>query len=56
MKQRQLVGEEQLKQMEETQRQIEAAAKADTAKKMEIAASQLQARSKRAVAHVIYQI
>jgi hypothetical protein len=46
MKKRQLVGEEQLKQMEETQRQIQAA-KADKAKKEDIAAKQLQAISKR---------
>jgi hypothetical protein len=46
MKQRQLGGEEQLKQMEETQRQIESA-KADKAKKQDIAAKQLQAVSKR---------
>ncbi len=46
MKQRQLVGEEQLKQMEETRRQIESA-KADKAKKEDIAAKQLQAVSKR---------
>ena len=46
MQQRQLVGEEQLKQMEETQRQMQAA-KADKAKKEDIAAKQLQAISKR---------
>ena len=49
MKIRQFVDEAKLQAMEETQRQIEAA-KADTAKKMEIAASQLQARTKRVVA------
>lgn len=49
MKKRQFVDEAKLQAMEETQRQIEAA-KADTAKKMEIAASQLQARTKRVVA------
>jgi hypothetical protein len=46
MQQRQLVGEAQLKQMEETQRQMQAA-KADKAKKEDIAAKQLQAISKR---------
>ena len=46
MKKRQLVDEEQLKQMEETRRQIESA-KADKAKKEDIAAKQLQAVSKR---------
>jgi hypothetical protein len=46
MKKRQLVGEEQVKQMEETQRQIESA-KADKAKKEDIAVKQLQAVSKR---------
>ena len=46
MKKRQLVGEEQLKQMEETRRQIESA-KADKAKKEDIEAKQLQAVSKR---------
>ncbi len=46
MKKRQLVDEEQLKQMEETQRQIQAA-KADKEKKEDIAAKQLQAISKR---------
>jgi hypothetical protein len=45
-KKRQLVDEEQLKQMEETQRQIQAA-KADKEKKEDIAAKQLQAVSKR---------
>jgi hypothetical protein len=46
MQQRQLVGKAQLKQMEETQRQMQAA-KADKAKKKDIAAKQLQAISKR---------
>ena len=46
MKKRQLVDEEQLKQMEETRRQIESA-KADKAKREDIAAKQLQAVSKR---------
>ena len=44
MQQRQQVGEAQLKQMEETQRQMQAA-KADKAKKEDIAAKQLQAIS-----------
>ncbi len=46
MKKRQLVDEEQLKQMEETRRQIESA-KADKANREDIAAKQLQAVSKR---------
>jgi hypothetical protein len=46
MQQRQLVGKAQLKQMEENQRQMQAA-KADKAKKEDIAAKQLQAISKR---------
>jgi hypothetical protein len=49
MKKRQFVDEAKLQAMEETQRQIEAA-KADTAKKMGIAATQLQATTKRVAA------
>ena len=49
MKKRQLVDEAKLKGMEETQRQIEAA-KTDTLKKMDVAATQLQATTKRVAA------
>jgi hypothetical protein len=49
MKKRQLVDEAKLKGMEETHRQIEAA-KTDTLKKMDVAATQLQATTKRVAA------